>query len=98
MVNSVQLTAVDQVDPGHDVVFVTEVDTVLSLWETSDERAHDGEFLEHERKLRDGVGAQHQPQLDQDSLRSEERQVGVEVVVSGDLKNKFGIFKSNSDL
>ena len=84
LVDSVQLCAVDQVDPGDDVVFVAEVDAVLSLWEASDERTHDGEFLEHERQLRHGVGAQHQTQLDQDSLSSEQRQVGVEVVVGRD--------------
>ena len=83
-VDIVQVVAGDQLDLGDDVVLVTEVNAVLSLWETTDQRSSDALLLEHERQLHHGVRREDQTQLDEDTLASQERQVGVEVMVSRD--------------
>ena len=51
LVNSVQLTAVDQLDPGDDVVFVTEVNTVLGLRDTTDQGPRDAQLPHHQPDL-----------------------------------------------
>ena len=53
LVDSVQLCALDQVDPGDDVVFVAEINDLLSVRHPTDHGAADTETLEQELNLTD---------------------------------------------
>ena len=88
MVDLPEIFPCDQLYLGHDAVFVTEVYAGLGLGHAPDQGPGDGQLPHHQPDLVDGVRLEHETELDQDPAPGQQRQIGVQVVISRHLSEE----------